>query len=157
MAKTAKAAAEKVNGKKVQQGHVSPPAPAAATVFRQEDAGASRGGGAETTKQAQSVEFPEATARDAAGSPNKLGSREAGSLDILLDMSVPVAVSIGRTEIPVRQLLQLGPGSVLKLDKPIDEPADLFLKDAKFAAGDVVVVDGRFAVRIRQIIGAETP
>ncbi len=148
MAKTAKATAEKVNGKKMQRADASQPAPAPAPVRRQEDAEASRGGGAEPQKQAQSVEFPEASGKEAAGSPNKL--------DILLDMSVPVAVSIGQTEIPVRRLLQLGPGSVLKLDKPIDEPADLFLKDAKFAAGDVVVVDGRFAVRIRQIIGADT-
>jgi flagellar motor switch protein FliN/FliY len=67
-------------------------------------------------------------------------------------MNVPVTVTVGRTEIPIRRLLQLGPGSVLHLDKPIDEPADLYLKDAKFASADVVVVDGKFAVRIKQII-----
>jgi flagellar motor switch protein FliN/FliY len=68
-------------------------------------------------------------------------------------MSVPVSITIGQVEIPVRQLLQLGPGSVLKLDKPIEAPVDLFLKETKFATADVVVVDNRFAVRIRQIIG----
>ncbi len=125
MAKTAKAAPEKVSEKQTQEGSASQ---------------------ADAKKQAQSVEFPEATGTEAAGSGSKF--------DILLDMSVPVTVSIGRAEIPVRRLLQLGPGSVLKLNKPIDEPADLFLKDAKFAAGDVVVVDGQFAVRIRQIMGA---
>lgn len=102
---------------------------------------------ADSKKQVQSVEFPEAAETEATG--------PTGSLDILLDMNVPVTVAIGRTDIPVRQLLQLGPGSVLKLDKPIDAPADLYLKDAKFAAADVVVVDGRFAVRIKQIIGAD--
>jgi flagellar motor switch protein FliN/FliY len=149
MAKTAKATAEKVSanplGRKstprssgqVPQGDSGVPAPARHT----------SGGQVEPQKQAQSVEFPEATGNEASGSPNKF--------DILLDMSVPVAVSIGQAEIPVRRLLQLGPGSILKLDKPIDEPVDLFLKDAKFAAGDVVVVDGRFAVRIKQIIGAD--
>jgi len=100
---------------------------------------------ADGKKQVQSVEFSEAVETDSAGS--------VGSLDILLDMNVPVTVAIGRTEIPVRRLLQLGPGSVLKLDKPIDAPADLYLKDTKFAAGNVVVVDGRFAVRIKQILG----
>jgi flagellar motor switch protein FliN/FliY len=125
MAKTAKATAEKTSGKPAQQKETSQ---------------------ADSKKQVQSVEFSEAVGPEAAGSGSKF--------DILLDMNVPVTVSIGRTEIAVRRLLQLGPGSVLKLDKPIEEPADLFLKDAKFAAGDVVVVDGQFAVRIRQIIGA---
>ena len=100
----------------------------------------------DSKKQVQSVEFPEAAGTQAAGS--------GGKFDVILDMNVPVTATIGQTQIPVRRLLQLGPGSVLKLDKPIDAPADLFLKDAKFAAGDVVVVDGRFAVRIKQIIGA---
>ena len=67
-------------------------------------------------------------------------------------MEVPVTVAIGQTEVPIRQLLQLGPGSVLKLGKPVDEPVDLYLRDTKFAAGSVVVVDGRFAVKIKQIL-----
>ena len=54
---------------------------------------------------------------------------------------------------PIRRILQLGPGSVLKLDKPIDVPADLYMKDVKFASGTIVVVDGQFAVRIKQIFG----
>jgi flagellar motor switch protein FliN/FliY len=94
---------------------------------------------------AQAVEFSEArqTATTGAG----------GSIDILLDMSVPVTVAIGQTQISVRRLLQLGPGSVLQLDKSIDAPADLYLKDSKFATGTIVVVDDRFAVRIKRILG----
>ncbi len=99
----------------------------------------------DSKKQVQSVEFSEAAQSSRGG----LGSQ----FDILLDMDVPVTVVIGQIEIPVRRLLQLGPGSVLKLGKPIDEPADLYLKDSRFATGDVVVVDGRFAVKIRQIVG----
>jgi flagellar motor switch protein FliN/FliY len=68
-------------------------------------------------------------------------------------MNIPVTVAIGKKELPVRRLLQLGPNSVLKLDKPIDAPADLYLKDTKFATGTVVVVDSRFAVKIKEIIG----
>lgn len=103
---------------------------------------------ADSKKKAQAVEFPEAVGTESLGRGNKL--------DIILDMNVPVTVAIGQTEIPVRRLLQLGPGSVLKLGKPIDEPADLYLKEAKFAAGDIVVVDGRFAVRIKRVIGGTT-
>ncbi len=53
----------------------------------------------------------------------------------------------------VKQILQLGPGSVLKLDKPLVAPADLYLKGTKFATGNIVVVDGRFAVKIKNVIG----
>lgn len=96
-------------------------------------------------KQAQSVEFSEAEGTESAAG--------IGSIDLLLAMDVPVTVVIGQTELPVKRLLRLGPGSVLKLDKSIDEPADLYLKDVKFATGNIVVVDGRFAVRINQIFG----
>ncbi|MHC4226504.1 MAG: FliM/FliN family flagellar motor switch protein [Planctomycetota bacterium] len=96
-------------------------------------------------KQAQSVEFSEAVETGAAGA--------GGSIDILLDMGVPITVAIGEAEISIQRLLQLGPGSVVKLEKSIDEPADLYLKDAKFATGKIVVVDGRFAVKITQILG----
>jgi len=100
-------------------------------------------------QQVHAVQFPEAPADGRAVGGNQL--------DILLDMEVPVAVVLGVTQIPVRRLLQLGPGSVLKLDKSIDAPADLFLKDTKFAEADVVVVDNQFAVRIQQILGAAAP
>jgi flagellar motor switch protein FliN/FliY len=103
-------------------------------------------GQTDSKMQAQSVEFTEAAEGIAVGSGT--------SIDILLDMSLPVTAAVGRAEIQVRRLLQLGPGSVLKLDKPIDEPVDLYLKDTKFATGNVVVVDGQFAVKIEQILGA---
>ncbi len=96
---------------------------------------------------AQSVEFSEAAQTS--------GTGPQGNIDILLDMNVPVTVVVGKKEIPVRRLLQLGPGSVLQLEKSIDEPADLYLKDTKFAVGNVVVVDGQFAVRIKQILGLD--
>ena len=91
------------------------------------------------------MEFPEA--------PENGAATAGGQLDILLDMDVPITVVLGATEIPVRQLLQLGPGAVLKLEKPIEEPAELFLKESKFAEAEVVVVDNRFAVRIKRITG----
>jgi flagellar motor switch protein FliN/FliY len=94
---------------------------------------------------AQSVEFSEAVGTEAATG--------TGSIDVLLAMNVAVTVVIGQAELPVKRLLKLGPGSVLQLDKSIDEPADLYLKDTKFATGNIVVVDGRFAIRIKQIFG----
>jgi flagellar motor switch protein FliN/FliY len=105
--------------------------------------------GSTTRPQVRPAAFAEAPQDNPAACSNQL--------DILLDMDVPVAVVLGTTQIPVRRLLQLGPGSVLKLEKPIEAPADLYLKDTKFAEADVVVVDRRFAVRIRQILGAGGP
>jgi flagellar motor switch protein FliN/FliY len=96
--------------------------------------------------QAQSVDFPQAVE----GKVNGPGS----SIDILLDMEVPVSVVIGKVEVPIQRFLQLGPGSVLKLDKSIEEPAELYLKDTKFAVGNIVVVDDQFAIRIKEVIGA---
>ena len=101
----------------------------------------------DTKKHAQSVGFSEAVETEVVGG--------GGSIDILLDMKVPVTVTIGHTEMPVQRFLRLGPGSVLKLDKSIDEPVDLYLKGAKFATGSIVVVEDRFAVRIRQILGID--
>lgn len=101
---------------------------------------------AQAATQAHPVEFPEA--------PQDAPTGPGGQIDILLDMDVSVTVTLGATRIPVRRLLQLGPGSVLKLEKSVDAPAELFLKDSKFAEAEVVVVDNRFAVRITQIIKA---
>jgi len=71
-----------------------------------------------------------------------------------LEESTPVTVTLGTTRIPVRRLLQLAPGSVLKLDRSVDAPAELYLKDSKFAEAEVVIVDNHFAVRITQIVKA---
>ena len=94
--------------------------------------------------QVQAVEFPEA---QEAGKPG------AGtSIDVLLDMTVPITVVIDETEVSVQQVLQLGPGSVLKLNKSVETPVDLYLKDVKFATASVVVIEDRFAVRIKEIL-----
>ena len=129
MAETAEATEEKAQEEKPQQ---------------QNDAAE-----ADSKTQVQSAEFSEATGAEAAGA--------GGNIEILLDMNIPVTVAIGKKEMPVRRLLQLGPNSVLKLDKPIDAPVDLYLKDTKFATGNVVVVDGRFAVKIKEIISFGVP
>lgn len=101
----------------------------------------------DSKKNVQTAKFSEAADTNVKSS--------GGSIDILLDMNVPVAVTIGQTNITVRRLLQLAPGSVIKLEKSLDEPVELYLSGSKFATGSVVVVDGCFAVKIKQIIGIE--
>jgi flagellar motor switch protein FliN/FliY len=101
---------------------------------------------ADDKTQVHEIQFAEA--------PADTGSGATGQFDILLDMSVSISVVLGETQIPIRRLLQLGPGSVLRLEKPIEAPAELYLKDSRFAEVDVVVVEDRFAVRIKKILGA---
>ena len=69
---------------------------------------------------------------------------------------MPITVTLGKTEIPFRRLLQLVPGSVLELDKAVGQPMELYVQDIKFATGDVVVVNDRFGIRIREILGGES-
>ena len=97
--------------------------------------------------EAQSVEFSEV-------GETHIGGKGA-SIDLLLDIEVPVTVAIGKTEIPIQRLLQLKPGSVLKLDKPIDMPAELYLKNTMFATGSIVVLEDKFAVKIKKILTNE--
>jgi flagellar motor switch protein FliN len=77
------------------------------------------------------------------------------NLDILLDINMPITVTLGKTEIPFKRLLQLGPGSVLEINKLVGEPAELFVQDIMFATGDIVVVNESFAIRIREILGSD--
>ena len=99
------------------------------------------------SSQVKQAEFSEAA--DAYPTPSE------ENLDLLLDINVPITVTLGTTTVPLKRLLQLGPGSVLQLDKTIGQPAELYIQDIKFATGDVVVVDGCFAVKITEILGTD--
>jgi flagellar motor switch protein FliN len=79
------------------------------------------------------------------------------NLDLLLEIGMPVTVTLGKARVPLRKLLQLGPGAVLNLDKSVGQPAELYVQDIPFATADVVVIDDTFAVRIRELIGTEEP
>ena len=111
----------------------------------EEQVATGQSGASESKTKVQAAEFTEAVDSPTTGA--------SSSIDILLDMSVPVTVTIGSTMVPIRRLLHLGPGSVIKLDRSVDSPMDLYLKDTKFATGSIVVVDGHFAVKIKQILG----
>jgi flagellar motor switch protein FliN/FliY len=88
----------------------------------------------------------------------ELGDEPQGaglSLDLVLDISMPVTVELGRATMPVRELLQLRTGSVVQLDKMAGEPVDLFVRDVRFARGEVVVADNNFGLRITEIINPQ--
>ncbi len=76
------------------------------------------------------------------------------SLEALLDVTLPVAIEIGRTQRTVDDLLQLAPGAVLTLDRGVGEPVDVLVGERRFALGEVVVVGDRLGVRITKLVPA---
>lgn len=96
----------------------------------------------------QEAQLPEAT--DAPRGP------AAGQIDILLDMSMPVSAQLGQVDMQVRELLQLAPGSVVKLDKQVGEPVDVLMRGTKFATGQLVVIGDQLGIRVKEILSSET-
>jgi flagellar motor switch protein FliN/FliY len=78
--------------------------------------------------------------------------QEAGSLNQLLDVAVCVTAELGRVTMSIGEILKLGLGSVVGLDRAITEPVDLLVQGVPFARGEVVVIDDRFAIRIKEIL-----
>ena len=74
------------------------------------------------------------------------------ALSMLYDLSMPVAIELGRTRMSVQDILSLGRGSVIQLDRLAGEPIDVFVGDRRFAEGEVVVVGEQFGVRITRIL-----
>jgi len=73
-------------------------------------------------------------------------------MEMLLDISLPVTVELGRTRMMIRDILHLAPGSVLELDKLVGEPVDIMINDKPIAGGEVVVIDENFGVRLTSIV-----
>ncbi len=74
------------------------------------------------------------------------------NLDFILDIPLQVAVELGRTSILIKDLLQLGQGSVLELDKLAGEPLEILVNGKMVAKGEVVVVNEKFGIRLTDII-----
>lgn len=74
------------------------------------------------------------------------------NLDFILDIPVEVAVELGRTKMLVNDLLQLGQGSVVELEKLAGEPVEILVNEKLIARGEVVVVNEKFGVRLTDII-----
>jgi flagellar motor switch protein FliN/FliY len=83
-------------------------------------------------------------------------SQDPAALSMVYDLAVPVAIELGRTRMSVQDVLALGRGSVIQLDRLAGEPIDVFVGDRRFAEGEVVVVGEQFGVRITRIISPGT-
>jgi flagellar motor switch protein FliN/FliY len=76
------------------------------------------------------------------------------SLDLLLDVELEATIRFGGCQLPLREILSMTVGSVVELDKRIDEPAELFVAGRLLAKGEVVVVDGSFGLRVTEVLKA---
>ena len=105
----------------------------------------------ETPAQDADVEVAEAELPEAAPT-DQVGP--GGPIDVLLDVRLPVEVRLGEVQAPIRELLRLGPGSVLKLDQHVGEPVDLYIGEARFATAQIVVVGEELGVRIQEVLSS---
>ncbi|PYG04075.1 MULTISPECIES: flagellar motor switch protein FliN [unclassified Thioalkalivibrio] len=80
------------------------------------------------------------------------GEEEDVNLDMVLDVPVTISMEIGRTRIPIRNLLQLNQGSVVELERLAGEPLDVLVNGTLIAHGEVVVVNEKFGIRLTDVI-----
>jgi len=81
-----------------------------------------------------------------------LNKLKVQNLDFILDIPLKVTVELGRTQVVIKDLLQLGQGSVLELDKLAGEPLEILVNGKLVAKGEVVVVNEKFGIRLTDII-----
>lgn len=104
---------------------------------------------AEVNEILASVGMQEAPgARDSAATPSAVPP----NLDMVLDIELTVKARLGRVEMPISEILALGPGSIVEVGHLVDEPIELLVNDRLIARGDVIVVDEKFGLRITEII-----
>ena len=77
-------------------------------------------------------------------------------LAMLMDLTLPLSIELGRTRMTVQDILRLGRGSVVQLERLAGEPIDLYVADRRFAECEVVVLGEHFGVRITRIISSIT-
>ena len=76
------------------------------------------------------------------------------NFELLLDVKVKLKVELGSCQLPMRDILQLTNGSVVKLDKAAQAPVDIYANQKHIARGEVVVVDDAYGIKITELFGA---
>ena len=95
-------------------------------------------------------EAPAATFKDFAADLE--GSGHNTNLDFILEIPLEVSVELGRSKMQIKDLLQLGQGSVVELNKIAGEPADIYVNQKLLAKGEIVVMNDKFGVKLTEII-----
>ena len=101
-------------------------------------------------------EVAEAVSAAAAATSQPSGKKQnTRTLDFLMDVALNVSVEVGRARMTIQDLLQMGPGSVVELEKLAGEPLDIFINGKPVARGEAVIVNEKFGVRLTDIISPE--
>ena len=82
-------------------------------------------------------------------------STSTHGIDMLLDVTLPISIELGRTAMSIEDVLNLGPGSIVELNKLAGEPVDLLINDKLIARGEVVVVDENFGIRVTSMVSQQ--
>lgn len=93
----------------------------------------------------QAAARPVVPVRQAADAPQ-------GNIDMVLDIPVQMSVELGRKKVPIKQVLELKPGSVVELDSVAGEPIDVLVNGYLIAQGEMVVVNGKFGIRLTDVV-----
>ena len=93
----------------------------------------------------QSVQFPNL-------GQQRLGPHEAGNIGLIMDVSMEMTVELGRTRKLIKEILGMGEGTIIELDKLAGEPVDILVNHKLIAKGEVVVIDENFGVRVTEIV-----
>jgi flagellar motor switch protein FliN len=80
---------------------------------------------------------------------------KSNPIDLLLDVELPVSVSFGRAQLALKDVIKLTTGSIVELNRAVSEPVDVIVNNCVIARGEVVVVEGNFGIRIRQVISRQ--
>ncbi len=101
-------------------------------------------------------EMMEALAQEAAAKATspvpKLNGPHDGNLDRILDIPLVLSAQLGNTRMLIKDLLQLGPGSIVELDKLAGEPLEVLVNERLVARGEVVMVNEKFGIRLTDVI-----
>ncbi len=108
--------------------------------------GSAEAAGDSGQKDVKSVDFPQFEATE--------GGQPAGDINMLMDVPMEVSVELGRARLRVKEILDLGAGSIIELERLAGEPVDLLINGRLVARGEVVVIDENFGVRVTSVVSA---
>jgi flagellar motor switch protein FliN len=100
------------------------------------------------------AEFPETAVQPEAVSESSAAIDRGKKLDLLYDLYLPVSIELGRTNMLIRDILDLKRGSIVEFEKMTSEPVDILINGKKMAEGEVVVIEKHFGIRITNLIEA---
>jgi flagellar motor switch protein FliN len=84
-----------------------------------------------------------------------MSSNNAPASDVVLDIGVQLSLEVGRARMKIRDLLALGPGSVIELERPAGDPLDVYVNNRLVARGEVVMVNDRYGLRFTDAVDAD--